>query len=224
MQGNRGCSAASLSDLAGKWMLQWSRNLQWDLLPKSDTPFLSWIAAPYLTLLLIELFYLSVHFIWTLTSSYFLYHIFRFICDSAVCCQTPLCCTRLFDQCCLDQAIFVSQAASFFFALIFRTMNLKPIKLSAISCELKYGIHSISAWNGGMILKCCIFLLWDIQYLEIRSEIEYIYCNYYLSISFGRYPNKKFLIVKQSVGVEWCFHSKGSNCQSRWIKQLIYLN
>lgn len=36
-----------------------------------------------------------------------------------------------------------------------------------------------------MILKCCIFLLWDIQYLEIGSEIECIYCNYYLSVSFG---------------------------------------
>jgi len=64
-------------------------------------------------------------------------------------------------------------------------MNLIPIKLSGISCELKYEIHSISALNDGMILKCCIFLLWDIKYLDICSEIEYIYCNYYLSVSFG---------------------------------------
>lgn len=162
MQGNQGCSAASLLGLAGKWKLKWSRNLQWDLLPRSDTPFLSWTAAPYLMSPSGELPYLPVHFIWTVASSYFLYHICCLISDSAICCQTPLCCTGLFDQCCLDQAIFVLQADSFFFSRIFRTMNLIPIKLSGISCELKYGIHSISTWNDGMILKRCIFFLWDI--------------------------------------------------------------
>lgn len=88
--------------------------------------------------------------------------------------------------------------------------------------ELKYGIHSISAWNDGMVFKCCIFLLWDIADVEIHLEIEYIYYDYYWSISFGWHPNKNFFIVKQSVGVEGCLYSKGSACQSRWTEQLIY--
>lgn len=170
----------------------------------------------------VELPCLSVHFIWTL-ASYFLYHILCLISASAVCCQTPLY-RALWPV--LPGSGYLCVTDNFFlFLSYFQNNELIPVKLPGISCELKYGIHPISAWNDGMILKCCIFLLWDIQYLEISSEIEYIYCNYYLPVSFDWHPNKNLLIVKQSVGVEvWCFYSKGSDCQRRWIEQLIYLN
>lgn len=109
------------------------------------------------------------------------------------------------------------------FSLLFSEQwTLIPIKLSGTWCELKYGIHSISAWNDGMLFRCCVFLLWDIADLEMCLEIEFIYYNYYWSISFGWHPNKNFFIVKQCVQVEGCLYRKGSACQSRWTEQLIH--
>lgn len=160
MQGSQSCSASFLG-LASKWILKWSSNLQWDLLPRSDAPFLSWTAAPYQASPSVELpylfcsFHLDFGFAWLLSA----------LLDFWSSCLLP-------NSVALYRSLlptwpgsgYLHVTGSFllFLSLIFGTMNLIPIKLFGISCELKYEIHWISAWNDGMILNCSIFLLWDI--------------------------------------------------------------
>lgn len=73
MQCSQSCSASFLG-LASKWILKWSRNLQWDLLPQSDAPSLSWTAAPYQASPSVELpyvfclFHLDSGFAWLLSA------------------------------------------------------------------------------------------------------------------------------------------------------------
>lgn len=205
MQRNWGCSAASLLVVTGQWMLEWSGSVQRD--PRSEQVLPS-CSLPKSAL--VELLWLSVHFIWTLASSCFLYHILCLISDGALCCHTALCCTGPSDQSYWIRLSLWHRLLLSFSLLFSEQWTLIPIKLSGTWCEMKYGIHSISAWNDGMHFQCCIFLLWDKADLEICLEIEFIYYNYYWSISFGWHPNKNFFIVKQCVWVVGCLYSKGS--------------
>lgn len=200
----------------------WSANAGVEQQCPGGSPARIWTAAPYLNqhqysssaflCISFGLWLLSAFF--TIFSAWFLFELSTAKLHCAV--QGPL--TRaawIKLSLCHRQLLSFSLLFSEQWALI-------AIKLSGTWCELKYGIHSISAWNDGMIFKCCLFLLWDIADLEIRLEIAFIYYNYYWSISFGWHPNKNFFIVKQSVDVEACLYSKGSACRHRWTEQLIY--